>query len=108
MLCLKYFYAQTLILVNLMLVNICSFFVIVHSPVVGFGRNLVEIVPTSLPDLPKQLRAKITTKNKEKSEIQNFKKLLSGIFETDSFVFGLFLKVLSCLERCGGQQPGWF
>ena len=49
-------YAQILILVNLILVNKFSFLIITRHHELGFGRNLVEIHPTSLPDLPKQLR----------------------------------------------------
>ena len=36
----KYFYAQTLILVNLILVNCFGFWVITRTPVAGFGRKL--------------------------------------------------------------------
>ena len=49
-------YAQILILVNLILVKNFSFLIITRHHELGFGRNLVEIHPTSLPDLPKQLR----------------------------------------------------
>ena len=60
-------YARTLILVNCLLVNIFSFFVITRSHELGFGRNLVEIVPRSLPQLSKQLR--------DLNSIRKFKKL---------------------------------
>ena len=46
-------YAQTLILVNLIVVKIIGFLVITRNPPDQFWRNLVEILPTGLPDLPK-------------------------------------------------------
>ena len=37
--------------------NFFGFLVITRTPGLGFGRNLVEIFPRSLPDLSKQPRA---------------------------------------------------
>ena len=45
-------YAQTLILVKLILVKLTSFLVIAPSPELGSGRYQVEMLPISLPDLP--------------------------------------------------------
>ena len=69
-------YAQNLILVNLILVNLFSFLVITRNHSYIYGRNLVEIDPTSLPQLSKQLRDQNNSQNTEKIEIQNFKKNL--------------------------------
>ena len=41
----------------------------------AYGRNLVEIDPTSLPHLSTQLRDLNNNKQIEKTEIQNFEKL---------------------------------
>ena len=46
-------YAQHLILVNLILVDLFSFLVIKSSHGSYKGRHLVEILPTDLPDLSK-------------------------------------------------------
>ena len=63
-------YAQSLILVNCLLVKLFSFLVITRSHELGFGRNLVEIDPRSLPDLFKQLRdLDNSQKQKTKTEI---------------------------------------
>ena len=44
---------------------------------VGFGRNLVEIDPRSLPDLFKQLRDQNDRKKHKKNEIQNLEQIIS-------------------------------
>ena len=49
-------YAQNLILVTLILVNFGGFWVIARNPPDGFRRNLVEILPTGLPELSKPSR----------------------------------------------------
>ena len=49
-------YAQNLILVTLILVNFGGFLVIARNPPDGFRRNLVEILPTGLPELSKPSR----------------------------------------------------
>ena len=60
-------YAQNLILVNFLLVKTFSCFVITQSHELGFGRNLVQIVPTSLPQLSKQLRTLNNSQNPEQN-----------------------------------------
>ena len=67
-------YAQTLILVSLILVKKFSFLVITRSQELGFGRNLVEIDPRSLPDLFKQLRDQNNSQKPQKNRKQNFEK----------------------------------
>ena len=49
-------YAKNLILVNLILVNFGGFLVIARNPPEHISRNLVEIVPTGLPELSKPSR----------------------------------------------------
>ena len=66
-------YAQNLILVNLILVNFFSFLVITRNQSDVYGRNLVEIDPTSLPHLSKQLRDLNNSQKPEKHEIKHFK-----------------------------------
>ena len=67
-------YAQNWRLVNLILVNFFSvFFVITRDQSDVYGRNLVEIDPTSLPQLSKQLRDQNSSQKSEKHEIQRFK-----------------------------------
>ena len=68
-------YAQNLILVNLILVNFFSFLVIARNHSDIYGRNLVEIDPTSLPQLSIQLRDQKNSKKTEKTEIQNFENI---------------------------------
>ena len=57
------YYAQFLILVNLLLVNLFSFLVIKSSHGSYEGCHLVEILPTGLPDLSKPSKS---TKNLKK------------------------------------------
>ena len=61
----KKHYAQNLILVNSILVNFFRCLVITRNHTGIYGRNLVEIDPTSLPHLSKQLR---DLKNRQKRE----------------------------------------
>ncbi len=77
----KKIYAQNLILVNLILVNFFCFFVITRNHSDVYGRNLVEIDPTSLPQLSIQLRDQKNSKNTEKTEIQNFEKKIKNFNE---------------------------
>ena len=44
-------YAQTLIVDPFLVVNFFSFSVITRSHAFGFGQNLVEILPTGLPEV---------------------------------------------------------
>ena len=60
------FYAQNLILVNLILVNFFTFLVITRSQGLRIGRILVQIDPTGPPDLFQQPR---TLYNSQKVEI---------------------------------------
>ena len=67
-------YAHIEVLVTFLLVNFFGFSVITRTPLLGFGRNLVEMNPTSPPDLSKQPR---TLKNDEKTpkiEKENLRK----------------------------------
>ena len=73
-------YAQTLILVNLILVNIFSFLVITRNRSDVYGRNLVEIDPTSLPQLSKQLRDQKNSQ-KQKNSISKFRKQSRNLHE---------------------------
>ena len=47
-----------------------------RTPVVGFGRDLVEIVPRSLPEHFKQLGDQNNSQKPQKDENQNFKKIV--------------------------------
>ena len=62
-------HGHTFILFNV-LEEFC-FLVITRNQSDVYGRNLVEIDPTSLPDLFKQLRDLNDSKKTEKNEIQN-------------------------------------
>ena len=59
-------YAQTLILVNLIVVNFFGFLVIEKNPSERFWRKLGEILPTILPDLSKP---KFLKSNRGKTKI---------------------------------------
>ena len=50
------FHARNEIVVTSLVVNFFCFLVITRSPLVGFGRNLVQILPTGPPDLFKPSR----------------------------------------------------
>ena len=67
-------YAQTLILVNFLLVNFFSFLIIARSHELRFGRNLVGIVPRSPPELFKPLRDLDNSQEVEKMNLHNVKK----------------------------------
>ena len=54
---------------------------ITWTPVVGFARNLVEIVPRSLPELLKQLGDQNNSPKHKKHENQNFKKIVKLKFK---------------------------
>ena len=69
------YYAQTLILVNLMLVKIFTQMVTTRKHEDVYGRNLVEMDPTSLPQLSSQLRDQTISQKHEKHEIQHFPKI---------------------------------
>ena len=74
----------------LSLENVIEFSQDPGSELVGFGRNLVEIVPRSLPELFKQLGDQNNSQKHQKNEIQNFKK---SKFQNGGF------------QTCGGE-PG--
>ena len=65
-------YAHIEVLVIFLLVNFFSFLVIARNRSDVYGRNLVEIDPTSLPQLSIQLRDQKNIKKTEQTEIQNF------------------------------------
>ena len=69
-------YAHIEVLVTFLLVKKFSFLVIARNRSDVYGRNLVEIDPTSLPQLSKQLRDQNNSQKTEKTEIQNFEKNL--------------------------------
>ena len=66
-------YAQTLILVNLILVKIFTQMVITRNHEDVYGPDLVEIDPRSLPQLSKRLRDLDNSQKPEKTELQIFK-----------------------------------
>ena len=59
--------------------KIC-FLVITRNPEDVYGRKLVEMNPTGLPRLSKQLRDQNNSQKTEKTEIQNFKKKSLNFF----------------------------
>ena len=67
-------YVQSLVLVTSLLVTNFSLLVITRSHEFGFARNLVEIHPTGLSDLSKQLRY-LNRSQKTTTEIQYFRKI---------------------------------
>ena len=71
----KNIYAHIEVLVTFLLVIFFGFLVITRSHEDVYGRNLVEIDPTSLPQLSKQLRDLKNSQKPEKNEIQNFKNI---------------------------------
>ena len=54
--CNSVYFAQTLLVVVFIVVNFGGFWVIARNPPDGFGQKLVQIVPTSLPELSKPPR----------------------------------------------------
>ena len=70
--------AHVLIVVAFFVVNFFMFLVIFRTQVFGLGRKLVEILPTSLPDLPKQPRTLRNLREEEILETQHFRE--TGIF----------------------------
>ena len=68
-------YAQTLILVNLILVNFLGFLVIARYPTMRFGRKLEEMHPTGLPELSKPKNSGSNRRKTSKNDIQNSKKI---------------------------------
>ena len=69
---------------KLILVKLTSFLVIAPSPELGSGRNQVEMLPISLPDLPIPTRDQISTirpeflKNKQFPKIRKVSRLLAA------------------------------
>ena len=70
----KSLYAHIKIVVAFLVVNFFGFLDIARTGSLGFGRHLVEIFPTSLPQLSKQLRDQNNSQKQWKNEIQNFEK----------------------------------
>ena len=66
--CCYHYYAQTSIVVAFLVFNIFSCWIITRSHEFGFGRNLVEILPTGLPELFLQPRDLDTSQ-----EVENMK-----------------------------------
>ena len=65
-------YARIEIVVASLVVTFSGFSVITRTPLLGFGRNLVEMNPTSPPDLSKQPRDLVDKQEIEKHEFENF------------------------------------
>ena len=69
-----FMYAHIEVLVTFLLVKIFGFLVITRSHEDVYGRNLVEIDPTSLPQLSKQLRDQNNSQKQQKHRKQNLEK----------------------------------
>ena len=68
----------------LVVVNFFGFLVIARTLSNVYGRNLVEIDPTSLPDLSKQLRDQNNNQKHKKHENQNVQKKIAKLKFKDS------------------------
>ena len=62
-----------LIVVAFLVLNFCNVLIITRSHELGFARNLVEMNPTSPPELSKQLRDLRDLRNSQKTkQIKNY------------------------------------
>ena len=100
-----FIYAQNLILVNLILVNFFSCFVITRNRSDIYGRNLVEIDPTSLPQLSKQLRDQKNRQKTEKIEIQNFEKIREKLVYQGTCPANLSSEMRKSLKKITNLRP---
>ena len=73
----------------------------------AYGRNLVEIDPTSLPHLSKQLRDLDNSQKHEKHEIQNLRKMFFYFrtkFEDSRHMEVCPRRIFACRIRFCGQK----